>query len=64
MLEKQTNEVQFQQQDSGHDAHYLDNGERFEPRGTFAFLMLMLVGFAIYWGYMWYVAVILRGVTG
>ncbi len=42
--------------------HVLDSGEHFAPRGTFAFLMLMFIGFALYWGYMWYLAVIVRGV--
>jgi hypothetical protein len=38
---------------SGHD--------EFSPVGTLFFVMLMLLGYVVYWGYMWFVVVIERG---
>jgi hypothetical protein len=35
-------------------------GDHFEPRGTFVFVLLMLLGYAIYWGYMWFIVAIER----
>jgi hypothetical protein len=34
--------------------------DHFEPRGTFVFVLLMLLGYAIYWGYMWFIVAIER----
>ncbi len=34
--------------------------EGFSPSGTLIFVLLMLLGYAIYWGYMWFVVVIER----
>ena len=35
--------------------------EGFEPRGTLIFVLLMLLGYAIYWAYLWFIVVIERG---
>ncbi|MCS6772907.1 MAG: hypothetical protein RMM31_03615 [Anaerolineae bacterium] len=36
----------------------------FSPRGIAVFLFLMLVGYALYWAYLWFITVIERGVNG
>lgn len=33
----------------------------FLPVGSLLFVMLMLIGYVIYWGYVWYLVVIERG---
>jgi hypothetical protein len=35
--------------------------EGFEPHGTLIFVLLMLLGYAIYWAYLWFIVVIERG---
>lgn len=35
--------------------------ETFEPRGALTFALLMLVGFALYWFYVWSIVVFERG---
>lgn len=37
-----------------------DDDRIFLPRGTLLFVMLMLIGYVIYWGYVWYLVVIER----
>ncbi|GAB4205802.1 MAG: hypothetical protein OHK0022_32240 [Roseiflexaceae bacterium] len=32
----------------------------FSPRGTLLFVLLMLLGYALYWGYLWFIVVIER----
>lgn len=36
----------------------------FTPRGTLLFLMVMLLGYALYWAYLWFIVVIERGAGG
>jgi len=36
----------------------------FAARGTLLFVMIMLLGYAIYWAYLWFIVVIERGVGG
>ena len=36
----------------------------FQPRGILLFLFVMLVGYALYWAYLWFITVIERGVGG
>ncbi|MCL5997611.1 MAG: hypothetical protein M1546_16380 [Chloroflexi bacterium] len=36
----------------------------FVPRGITAFLTLMLVVYALYWAYLWFITTIQRGVGG
>jgi hypothetical protein len=36
----------------------------FTPRGTLLFLLVMLVGYALYWAYLWFIVVIERGAGG
>lgn len=38
-----------------------EESSAFSPRGTLLFLLLMLVGYALYWGYLWFIVVIERG---
>lgn len=38
--------------DHGHDG--------FSPSGTLLFVLLMLLGYAIYWAYLWFIVVIER----
>jgi hypothetical protein len=33
----------------------------FEPRGTLIFVLIMLLGYALYWAYLWFIVVIERG---
>jgi hypothetical protein len=40
-------------QDIGH--------EHFVPRGTLLFLLIMLVGYALYWAYLWFIVVVEHG---
>lgn len=42
------------------DAH----GDDFSPRGTLLFVLLMLLGYVLYWGYLWFIVVIERGAGG
>lgn len=35
--------------------------DSFNPRGTLFFVLMMALGYAIYWGYIWFVVVIQRG---
>lgn len=35
--------------------------EQFSPSGTFLFVMLMLVGYALYWAYIWFIVVVEQG---
>jgi hypothetical protein len=35
--------------------------EEFSPVGTLLFVMCMLLGFIVYWGYIWFLVVIERG---
>lgn len=37
--------------------------EHFVARGTLLFLLVMLVGYALYWGYLWLI-VVMRGSGG
>jgi hypothetical protein len=41
------------------DEEHVD--EHFSPGGTFLFVILMLVGYALYWAYIWFVVVIEQG---
>lgn len=36
----------------------------FNPRGILVFLFVMLIGYALYWAYLWFITVIERGVNG
>ncbi|MFN3705882.1 MAG: hypothetical protein ACK4WM_07805 [Thermoflexales bacterium] len=36
----------------------------FQPRSILLFLFVMLVGYALYWAYLWFITVIERGVGG
>jgi hypothetical protein len=36
----------------------------FSPRGTLLFLLVMLLGYALYWAYLWFIVVIERGAGG
>lgn len=36
--------------------------DSFAPRGTLIFVLLMLLGYALYWAYLWFIVVIERGV--
>jgi hypothetical protein len=36
----------------------------FTPRGTLLFLLVMLLGYALYWAYLWFIVVIERGAGG
>ncbi len=38
--------------------------ESFAPRGTLLFLLVMLLGYALYWAYLWFIVVIERGAGG
>jgi hypothetical protein len=35
--------------------------EHFSARGTLLFLLVMLLGYALYWAYLWFIVVIERG---
>lgn len=41
-----------------------DEMSNFAPRGTLLFLLIMLLGYALYWAYLWFVVVIERGAGG
>lgn len=41
------------------EEHYITGG--FVPRGTLLFLLVMLLGYALYWAYLWFIVVIERG---
>lgn len=43
-----------------------DAGEKteFVPRGIAAFLALMLIVYAVYWAYLWFLVTIQRGIGG
>lgn len=51
-----------------HEAADQDTGEQeeqhFTPRGTLLFLLVMLLGYALYWAYLWFIVVIERGAGG
>jgi hypothetical protein len=36
----------------------------FQPRGIVLFVFLMLLGYGLYWAYLWFITVIERGVSG
>lgn len=36
----------------------------FVPRGTLLFVLLMLLGYALYWAYLWIIVVLERGIGG
>lgn len=42
----------------------LETDHQFNPRGIMVFLAVMLAVYVIYWFYMWYTVIILRGVGG
>ena len=42
----------------------LETDHAFSPRGIMVFLAVMLTVFVIYWFYMWYTVIIVRGVGG
>lgn len=46
--------------DNAPQAPQTDN-EEFSPVGTLVFVMCMLLGFVVYWGYIWFLVVIERG---
>jgi hypothetical protein len=35
--------------------------DEFSPVGTLLFVMIMLIGYVVYWGYIWFLVVIERG---
>jgi hypothetical protein len=51
-----------------HETADQDTGEQeeqhFTPRGTLLFLLVMLLGYALYWAYLWFIVVIERGAGG
>ena len=49
-----------------HEAADYEKGSEseFTPRGTLLFLMIMLLGYALYWAYLWFIVVIERGAGG
>jgi hypothetical protein len=49
-----------QQEQSPHP----DEKSEFVPRGITVFLTLMLVVYALYWAYLWFITTIERGVGG
>lgn len=42
----------------------LVDDDKITPRGATAFVFVMLVGYIIYWAYLWYTTIIERGVGG
>lgn len=38
--------------------------EDFAPRGTLLFVLVMLLGYMLYWAYLWFIVVIERGIGG
>jgi hypothetical protein len=38
-----------------------DQQDEFSPVGTLLFVMIMLLGYVVYWGYIWFLVVIERG---
>lgn len=42
----------------------LADDEGFVPRGTLLFLLVMLMGYGLYWAYLWFIVVIERGAGG
>jgi hypothetical protein len=38
-----------------------DDDDGITPQGAFLFVMLMLAGYIVYWGYVWYLVAIERG---
>jgi hypothetical protein len=44
------------------EEHYITGS--FVPRGTLLFLLVMLLGYALYWAYLWFIVVIERGPGG
>ncbi|NJK80807.1 MAG: hypothetical protein HC893_03225 [Chloroflexaceae bacterium] len=48
------------------DAEQVESLEHtgFAPRGTLLFLLVMLLGYAIYWAYLWFIVMIERGPGG
>jgi hypothetical protein len=47
-----------------HDAAEQEEEQQFTPRGTLLFLLVMLLGYALYWAYLWFIVVIERGAGG
>lgn len=43
---------------SGNSQH---EHEEFNAIGTLVFVLLMLLGYVVYWGYLWFIVVIERG---
>lgn len=41
-----------------------DDDANFVPRGTLLFVLVMLLGYALYWAYLWFIVVIERGAGG
>jgi hypothetical protein len=46
------------------DAELEADDDSFTPRGTLLFLLVMLLGYALYWAYLWFIVVIERGAGG
>ncbi len=46
------------------DTQEEDDDENFVPRGTLLFVLFMLLGYALYWAYLWFTVVIERGAGG
>ncbi len=42
------------------DTQVPDDDEAFSPTGTLLFVMIMLVGYALYWAYLWFLVMIER----
>jgi hypothetical protein len=55
-----------QQEVAAHDTeeHAEQEEQPFTPRGTLLFLLVMLLGYALYWAYLWFIVVIERGAGG
>lgn len=39
----------------------IQDNDGFSPRGTLLFVLVMLLGYALYWAYLWFIVVIERG---
>jgi hypothetical protein len=39
----------------------IQENDGFSPRGTLLFVLAMLLGYALYWAYLWFIVVIERG---
>ena len=55
-MARNTRDVKRPEHHSGDEEH-----DGFSPSGTLLFVLLMLLGYAAYWAYLWFIVVIERG---